>query len=223
MPIRINLLAEQQAAEDLRRRDPVKRTAWVAGFFVGILVLWSAYLQFKLMGIGREMNRVETEWKKLEPDYNKVITNLNKIADAERKWTSLQSLANNRFLWAAPLNALQYTLVDDVQIVRLKADQVYTITEGIKPSTNAVGMVSRGKPARSRERIVLTVEANDYSASPGDQIPKFQEAINNYPYFKTNLQKVELTMRSAKQTDGSKLGKPFVFFTLECQFTEKDR
>src|SRR6267143_2070202 len=127
MPIRINLLAEQQAAEDLRRRDPVKRTAWVAGFFVGILVLWSAYLQFKLMGIGREMNRVETEWKKLEPDYNKVITNLDKIADAERKWTSLQSLANNRFLWAAPLNALQYTLVDDVQIVRLKADQVYTI------------------------------------------------------------------------------------------------
>jgi len=26
MPIRINLLAEAQAAEDLRRRDPVKRS-----------------------------------------------------------------------------------------------------------------------------------------------------------------------------------------------------
>jgi len=221
MPIRINLIAEQQAAEDLRRRDPVKRTLWAAGFLVGLLVLWSAYLQFKLMGVGREMNRVETEWKKLEPDYNKVTTNLNRIADAERKWTSLQSLASNRFLWAAPLNALQYTLVDDVQIIRLKADQVYTITEGVKPSTNAAGGVSRGKPARSREKIVLTLEANDYSAS--NQIPRFQETINSYPYFKTNLQKVEMTLRSAKQTDGSKLGKPFVFFTLECQFTEKDR
>jgi len=222
MPIRINLLAEQQAAEDLRRRDPVKRATWVAGFLVGILVVWAAYLQFKLMVVSREVHKVEAEWKKLEPDYNKVGTNLNKIADAERKLTSLQSLASNRFLWATPLSALQYTLVDDVQIVRLKADQVYTITEGIKPSTNA-GTVSRGKPAKSREKITLTLEANDYSASPGDQIPRFQEVLNNHPYFKTNLQKVELTSRSAKQTDGSRLGKPFVFFTLECQFPEKER
>jgi hypothetical protein len=222
MPIRINLLAEQQAAEDLRRRDPVKRTAWVAGLFVGILALYGALRQFELMGVARRVRQVEAEWKKLEPDYIKVSTNLNKIADAERKWTSLQNLASNRFLWATPLNALQYTLVDDVQIIRLKADQVYTVTEGIKPSTNAAG-VSRGKPPRSREKIVLTLEANDYSASPGDQIPKFQEALSTYPYFKTNLQKVELTSRTAKQTDASKLGKPFVFFTLECQFPEKER
>jgi len=165
---------------------------------------------------------VEAEWKKLEPEYSKVATNLNRIADAERKWTSLQNLASNRFLWATPLNALQYTLVDDVQIVRLKADEAYTIIEGVKPSTNS-GVPSRGKPARSREKIGLTIEANDYSASAGDQIPKFQEAINRQPYFKTNLQKVELAARSAKQTDGSKLGKPFVFFTLDCQFPEKER
>ena len=30
MPIRLNLLAEAQAAEDLRRRDPVKRALWLA-------------------------------------------------------------------------------------------------------------------------------------------------------------------------------------------------
>ena len=47
MPIRINLLAEQQAAEELRRRDPVKRAIWVAGFFVVVVVVWSGYLQFK--------------------------------------------------------------------------------------------------------------------------------------------------------------------------------
>ncbi|HYV27930.1 MAG TPA: hypothetical protein VFA77_10380 [Candidatus Eisenbacteria bacterium] len=223
MPIRINLLAEQQAAEDLRRRDPVKRTILVAGFLVGILVVMSAYLQFKLMALGHQVSRVESEWRKIEPDYSKVGTNLNKIADAERKWTSLQSLASNRFLWATPLNALQYSLVDDVSIVRLKGDQVYTVTEGIKPSTNAAGIESRGKPGRSHEKIALTLEANDYSANPGDQIPKLQETIKAYPYFKTNLQKVELASRSQKQPDPNRPGKTFVFFTLECQFPEKDR
>ena len=72
MPIRLNLLAEQQAAEDLRRRDPVKRAIWVAGLIVGVMVIWSGRLQIKLMGAMSEVNRYESEWKKLEPEYNKV-------------------------------------------------------------------------------------------------------------------------------------------------------
>lgn len=224
MPIRINLLAEQQATEELRRRDPVKRTTWIAGVFVGLLVLWSGYLQFKLMAASRGVRRVEEEWKKFEPDFSKVTTNLNRMDDAIRKWSALQTLASNRFLWAPQLSALQYVLVDDVQLVRLKTDQTYVITEGVKPSTNAAGVVSRGRPATSREKVVLTIEANDYSSPrPGDQISKFQEALNSHPYFKTNLQRVEMMMRSPPQSDGSRQGRSFVFFTLECQFPEKTR
>ena len=107
MPIRLNLLAEQQAAEDLRRRDPVKRAIWVAGLIVGVMVIWSGRLQIKLMGAMSEVNRYESEWKKLESDYNKVTANFEKAADAETKWAALQALATNRFLWAGPLNALQ--------------------------------------------------------------------------------------------------------------------
>ena len=66
MPIRINLLAEQQAADELRRRDPVKRATWAGGFLVGVLTVWSGYLQVKLMAATSEVNRYESEWKKLE-------------------------------------------------------------------------------------------------------------------------------------------------------------
>ena len=48
MPIRINLLAEQLAEEDARRRDPVKRTAWVAGVVVALMGIWSLYLQGRI-------------------------------------------------------------------------------------------------------------------------------------------------------------------------------
>ncbi len=34
MPIRLNLLAEAQAAEEMRRRDPVKRALWLAGLII---------------------------------------------------------------------------------------------------------------------------------------------------------------------------------------------
>jgi hypothetical protein len=224
MPIRINLLAEQQAAEELRRRDPVKRATMATGIVFGLLLLWGGYLQIKLMGAMREVNRYEKDWKALENEYNLVSSNLNRVAEAESRISALYSLATNRFLWGSVLNALQYTLVEDVQLVRLKTEQSYTLTEGTKASTNkATGVVTKGKPGTSKQRVTLTIEAKDYSNKPGDQVPKFQERLNNEPFFKTNLQKSELTGLSPVQSDAANPGRQYKQFTLECQFQEKLR
>jgi hypothetical protein len=225
MPIRINLLAEQQAAEDLRRRDPVKRAMWLAGLIAGVMVVWSGRLQIKLMAAQHELGTVESEWKKLEPAFKTVTANFEAVSEAERKWAALQSLATNRFLWGNALNALQYVLtgVDDVQILRLRTDQTYFVTEATKPSTNDAGVISRGRPGSSRGKVVLTIEAKDTSKRPGDQIFKLQEAFKQYPYFKTNLQKTELITRSPEMTDPANPTRRFVTFTIECPYMEKTR
>jgi hypothetical protein len=230
MPIRINLLAEQQEADELRRRDPVKRATWVGGFLVGLLAVWSGYLQFRLMAATSEVNRYESEWKKLESDYKKVSANMEEATELERKWAALQALAANRFLWATPLNALQFVMVtvDEVQITALKTSQSYTITEPVKPSTNSTtGVVSRGKPGTSREKVTFTLEgrdtskeAKDPSKRSTDGVFKLQEAINNYPYFKTNLVKSQLITRSPDQMDPNNPTRRFSTFTLGCEFPE---
>ena len=224
MPIRINLLAEQQAAEELRRRDPVKRTMWVCGFLVGAVAVFSGYLQVKLMAAMREVNQYESQWRKIEPDYQKVTSNLLRTAEAEHKWNALQSLATNRFLWGPPLNAMQYVMlsVDDVQITRLKTDQSYVVTESVKPSTNAAGTTIHGKPGSAREKIVLSIDGKDSSKRPGDQVPKLQDAIISYPFFKTNLQKTEMTHRSPPQTAETG-GRPFVTFSIDCLYPDRVR
>ena len=165
MPIRINLLAEQQAADDLRRRDPVKRAAWLGGFIVSVMAIWSGYLQVRLMAATSEADRYESEWRKLEAAYKKVTANMEAAAEAERKWAALQTLATNRFLWANPLNALQFVMatVDEVQITSLKTSQTYAITEAVKPSTNSTGIVTRGKPGTSRERVAFSLDGKDSS------------------------------------------------------------
>ena len=232
MPIRINLLAEQQAADELRRRDPVKRATWVGGLLVGVLAVWSGYLQVRLMAATSEVNRYESEWKKLESAYKKVSANMEAAAEAERKWAALQALAKNRFLWANPLNALQFVMVtvDEVQITALKTSQTYTITDPVKPSTNAVGIVSRGKPGTSREKVSFSLdgrdtskEAKDPSKRSTDGVFKLQEAINNYPYFKTNLVRSQLITRSPDQPDPNNPTKRFSTFTLGCEFPENTR
>src|SRR5438876_985429 len=210
MPIRINLLAEQQAADDLRRRDPVKRAAWLGGFIVSVMAIWSGYLQVRLMAATSEADRYESEWRKLEAAYKKVTANMEAAAEAERKWAALQTLATNRFLWANPLNALQFVMatVDEVQITSLKTSQTYAITEAVKPSTNSTGIVSRGKPGTSRERVAFSLDGKDSSKEgkdpakrPTDGVFKLREAINNYPYFKPTQVRAQLISRSLDQID----------------------
>jgi hypothetical protein len=232
MPIRINLLAEQQAADELRRRDPVKRATWLGGLIVGVMVVWSGYLQVKLMSATSEVSRYESEWRKLESAYKKVSGNMEAAAEAERKWSALQTLATNRFLWANPLNALQFVMVtvDDVQISSLKTSQSYAVTEAVKPSTNNFGVVSRGKPGTSREKVMFTLdgkdtskEAKDPAKRSTDGVFKLQEAINNYPYFKTNQVRAQLITRSPDQIDPNNPARRFSTFTLGCEFPEITR
>jgi len=49
MPIRLNLLAEAQAIEEMRRHNPVKRAIWVGALLVCLMLVWSSSLQLKAM------------------------------------------------------------------------------------------------------------------------------------------------------------------------------
>jgi hypothetical protein len=221
MPIRINFLAEQQAADERKRRDPVKRAQLVAGVIIGLLVLRSAYLEFQLMRVNAESRAVASQFKGIESQYRLVRTNDLIASTSRQRLAALRQLATNRFLWANSLNALQYTLVSDIQVSRFKGAQTFTVTDATPSVTNSSGVV-RGKPATSLEKTLITLEARDFAPNPGDDIRLFQDRLTNQPYYRTNLRKAELTGRSPVQTEP---GEPreFVVFTLDAQFPERVR
>ena len=222
MPIRLNLLAEQQDAEDQRRRDPVKRAIWIAGCVVGLLVVWAGYLQIKVVRANSKVTSVEAKFKQLEAKYNLVRTNQDQVVKINGKMTALQQLAAQRFLWGTPLSALQFAVVSNVQLVRLKTEQIYAVTDASKPVTNADGVV-RATHAVAREKTLMKIDAKDFSVTPGDQIPRFLDALNNHPCFQTNLMKAELTGRTPPTTEASEPSKPFVLFTVDGQYPERTR
>jgi hypothetical protein len=229
MPIRINLLAEAQAAEEERRKDPVKRGTYVAGFLVCLVILWAAWLQVKVMGARGEMNQLEAKWKSIENNFQETVESQRRNMDAEAKLTSLQQMTTNRFLWGNVLNAFQQTMggLDDVQVVRLKGEQAYILAEGTPSRTNGTTVIP-GKPGTATERISMNVEAMDVSPQPGKRVNEFKESIANVSFFKESLTKtngVLLTSRSAPQgspnaPDGKQT---FVMFSLKCAFPEKTR
>jgi hypothetical protein len=221
MPIRINFLAEQQAAEDLKRRDPVKRVAWIASALVATLVLWSAFSQARLMAASSAVRDVEARFAQIRAQYQLVRTNHMVLVDAESKLAALDRLAAERFLWAVPLHTLQYTMVEDVELTRIRGDQTFTLSGATPSVTNSSGVV-RGKTASAREQIVLRLEGRDYSANPVANIRLYQEALTNQAYFRTAFSKAELVGLSPVQPEPGS-SRQFVTFTIECQYPDRVR
>jgi hypothetical protein len=219
MPIRINLLAEAKAAEELRRHDPVKRVIFVGALAVALTLVWSSSLQLQTMLSKKEVSDRQTEVAARTNEFQHVLTDQKKITAAKEKLKALKKMTNSRFLEGNLLNALQQVTVDGVRLTRLKVDQDYFPAAGTPSQTNKNGVIL-GRPSTVTEKIVVWLDARDSSANPGDQVNKFKEAVASQSYFKATLNKtngVQLINLSAPQAVD---GKTCVLFTLKCNFPE---
>jgi hypothetical protein len=222
MPIRINLLAEAHALEEMRRRDPVKRAVWIGVCLVLVVLAWSSSLQLKAMIAKGDLTRVTAQISTRTNEYQLVLANQKKLSDMNQKLVALQQLATNRFLKGTLLDALQHTTIDDVQLMRLRTEETFIYSEEIKAKTNANDRIIPGKPASVTEKVVVTLESKDSSAYPGDQVNRLQQLIGESTYFQSVLGKTN-QVRLANLSPPQVGEKPFVLFSLECRYPEKTR
>ena len=224
MPLHLNLLAEAQAEEELRRRDPVKRGIWVGALLVGLVLLWIGLLQIKIISEKGQLSGFEALLARQINDYQRITQNENALADLSNKLSDLERLSTNRFLWGSLLNALQKSTAPDVRLVTFRSEQTHLITEEIKPKVNSeTGKIIIGKPGSCVERIRLQFDARDASPTPGDQVGKYKEALTSSPYFRRLLGKtndIALRNLSPPTLDGES-GKTIVMFTLDCRVPDK--
>jgi hypothetical protein len=224
MPIRLNLLADAQAAEDLRRRDPVKRALWAAGLVIAGMLAWSSFLQLRLTLASSEVTGLETQTGSRTNEFRQILDNQRKTVEIDDKLRVLRQLAASRFLNGTLLNALQQTTVDDAQLIRLRVDQTYTAVEGTRTRTND-NKVIKGRPPTTTEKVVLTLEGMDLSPSAGDQVNRFKSVLGSNAYFKDMLTKTNAVNLKSLSPPGVApvSGKPCVTFDLECRYTENSR
>jgi hypothetical protein len=225
MPIRINLLAEAQAAEEVRRRDPVKRTAYVAVCLVVMVLVWISSLQVKIMADKSHLSNLEARLASHTNDYNQILTNKRKLLDVDDKLAALNRLSANRFLSATLLNALMHATVDGIQITHLRTEQSFAQVAEVPPLIER-GHAIGGKPASAVEKTKLILEARDSSANPGnEQINRFKETLAHTPYFETqqiSTNNIMLRNLSPPQLDADS-GKSYVLFSLECVYPDRER
>jgi hypothetical protein len=123
MPIRINLLAEEQAAEEMRRRDPIKRAIYIGAALTGIMLFWIAITQMNVIAAKRELADFEARFQKVDDASKQVRNDQVTAADFQAKIKALHRYSTNRLLWGTLLDALQHDVVDNVRLTDLRAEQ----------------------------------------------------------------------------------------------------
>ena len=133
MPIRINLLAEQQAAEEARSRDPVRRAIWGGSIAIGITIFFIIMMAFKVSAQRRKVAAKDAEFKRTEEEAKPIKHEVFLTGLAESRRRSLDRYAANRFLWGTFLDRLAEVTVDEVRIMDLKATQTYRVITNTEP------------------------------------------------------------------------------------------
>ena len=221
MPIRLNLLAEAQEIEELRRRDPVKRIVLAGAVLVLIMLVWSSGIFFQSVALKGTLARTESELSARTNGFRQVMENQKLASDDMVKLAALNRLATNRFLMGSLLDALQRVPMDNVQLVHLQIDQSYSVTEAAKPSGDPDAPPP--KPATATERILIRMSGRDNSA--GDSVNRFREALSGMPFFRTLLgstNEFHVIDYGSPQTDADS-GKSFLSFSLEARVPDRIR
>jgi hypothetical protein len=224
MPIRLNLLAEAQAAEEIRRRDPVKRAIWVAIVIVAGVLCWSSLLQARIITDNSRLSNLSGKLNSRTNQYTQILADKQHLVDASAKLAALNRFATKRFLQANELDSMQRAMVDGIHVVKLATAQSFDVVPETKPSVSETGKTVPGKPGRSIEKTRLIIDARDTSPSPGsEQINRFKETlVHRFQSQQVSSNAFRLVNLATPAVDNES-GKLYVQFNLECSYPDRAR
>jgi len=215
-----DLLAEQKEAEELARRDPIRRAMKICASFLALLLAWAGWLRLEAIGLEHSSKRHQKELAAIAQVQSEIAKNSKAAAALEKTSKDLQQRANGRFFGASLLNALQQVVNDRIQIIRLGINEE-TVSVSQKQSAARRAAKSPNRTAIV-ERITLTIHAKNFGDISSRE--QFIETLASFPYFRDNLRKsdpVLLKSNLPRQIDPADPTNSFSLFSIDCTFAER--
>lgn len=218
----IDLLAEQKEVAERRSRDPMKRAYAVAASLVLLMGLWCGLGKMDSAKAEKLVQTKNAELNSLQQNFSQADLAAKKSAEIGATLSALELLAAKRFLAAPALNALQFTVVDNFQVVRLVMNQELTVTKAATTATNINKVFVAGSPAEFFEQTTFIIQAKSFTKPSAAEA--FVAALSGSPWFKENLRRkagVRLKENQSAIGDAEDPAKTTILFTVECYAERK--
>lgn len=219
---KIDLLAMRKEEAELRSRDPMRRGYAIAASLLVLMAIWYSVVIWRANRAEKAVVQLTEDLKKLQPKFAEADTQVKKMTEIGGTLQELSRLSENRFMWAPALNALQYAVVDNFEIVHLQISQQIIQTKETPAVTNGNSVVTPKQPTENIEQTIFTIQAKS-SAKPS-AAENFMNALENSPWFRENLRSQEpirLKESQAAQVDPADPNKISIHFTVECYAERK--
>jgi len=210
----INLLAEDIEAAAERRRDPVRRMAWLGGAIVLLALCYTGWLAYQWMGLrtkgfelGREFAALEQSFRTEQSQYLQDMRNLSVVENLRRH-------AADRFLFANVMNALQEVSTPKIHFQQMLLKRAVEIHQKPDPVDKSA------KPEVEHvERVTLRVTLRNYGDN--EAYVAWRDALVAHPFFVEHLRShgpVVIMGQGARQVDPLEPQREFNRYVVDCHF-----
>jgi len=215
--ITLNLLAEEQLAQEARARDPVKLFIAIGLGVLTAVVAWGGVLSAVLMQKRSELVGLQSKWDKMngggaeESDFQR----LDKYAE--------EIVAVNR---SRILIAPQLALVKDLIVPSVQLTQVDFALSVDSPASDDAGEDGgephhKGHPKKV-QRLVLRLDGKAFGSEPELEVDRFLKVLRNDTRFGQLVEDIQLrSIGRVAETDKAGLSGNAASFSIECWYKEK--
>lgn len=224
--ITLNLLAEEQQAEQANARDPVK-TALAIGLSLVSLAMILGTIFWSVASDRRiQAGILQDHWDRIVAAQQ--ATGADSYEAVSAAAGEIYTLNRTRMLSAPQIALVKDMIPKSVQLSRVTMQIVTeTLDQGpAAPDEPEKGSkVKRAAPRKAVERFALVMDGRAFSSRPEIEVDNFLNALRNYPAFRDQVKSIQLrsiARTEAANGDGASAG-PFASFVIDCQYKEGDR
>jgi hypothetical protein len=222
--ITLNLLAEEQFAQEASARDPLK-----VAIALGVSCVLLCSVAGSVMAHYAEIKRMEADalkarWEKLGGGQSAAgadTQSVKAVAD------DILAINQARQLYAPRLALLKDLVPDSVQLQQINfvLSQTVQVAVPVAPEPAAAG--DNAKPARpvlrpkTTDHLSLQLNGKVLSNRPEIEVDEFIKSLSSDPVFSSQVKEIKLQSisRAAPAADGAT--STSALFTIECQYKER--
>ena len=220
-PIIINLLVEEELAEQARARDPFKVVLAISIALLAVVVAVGGLLSGVALRSRVEMQIAAIKWQELEKQQTGGVVGAYRSL---KQWADdLVDINQSRRLCAPQLALIKDLVPDDVQLLRLSLVTTAVARAPVAPPAEGLDDVKAKiaqRPPLPAQVVVLQLEGRLASAHPEEDLADFQHNLETNAVFSPQIQSVKLRSYARISVPTERGGRVIGQFVIDCQYKD---